>query len=113
LPSSDTEEKWDSETVYQLFVDFKKVYDSVRKEVLYTILFEFRVPMKLVRIIKMCLNETCSKVSIRKHFLDNFPTLNGLKQGDSLLPFVFIFNLVYVVWKAQEDQVRLKLNGTH
>jgi hypothetical protein len=42
-------------TVHQLFINFKKVYDSVRKEVLYNLLIEFGVPMKLVRLIKMCL----------------------------------------------------------
>jgi hypothetical protein len=57
------EEKWEySETVHQLFIDFKKAYDSVRREVLYNILIEFQVLMKLVRLIKMCLNETYSKV---------------------------------------------------
>jgi hypothetical protein len=34
------------------------VHDSVRREVLYNILIEFGIPMKLVRLIKMCLNET-------------------------------------------------------
>jgi hypothetical protein len=37
-----------NETVHQLFVDFKKAYDSVRREVLYNILIEFELPMKLV-----------------------------------------------------------------
>jgi hypothetical protein len=35
--------------------------------------------MKLVRPIKMCLNETYSKVHIGKHFLTIFPIQNGLK----------------------------------
>jgi len=40
-------------TVYhQLFIDFKKAYDSVRKEVLYNILIEFGIPKKLVRLKK-------------------------------------------------------------
>jgi hypothetical protein len=43
-------------------IDFKKVYDSTKREVLYSILLEFGVPKKLVRLIKMCLNETYSKV---------------------------------------------------
>jgi hypothetical protein len=42
------------ESVHQLFMDFKKACDSVRREVLYNLLIEFVVPMKLVRLIKMC-----------------------------------------------------------
>jgi sorting nexin-29 len=43
--------KWKySETVHQLFIDFKKAYDSVRREVLYNILIEFGVPMKLCQV---------------------------------------------------------------
>jgi hypothetical protein len=68
-----------NETVHQRFIDFKKAYDSVWKEVLYNILIESRVPMKLVRLIKMCLNETCSKVCIGKHLSESFPIQNGLK----------------------------------
>ena len=51
--------KWEyNETVQQLFTDFKKAYDSFRREVLYNILIEFGIPKKLVRLIKMCLTET-------------------------------------------------------
>jgi hypothetical protein len=53
------EKKWEyNETVHQLFIDFKKDYDSERKQVLYNILTEFGEPMKLVRLSEMCLNET-------------------------------------------------------
>jgi hypothetical protein len=55
----DTGEKWEYYgTVHQLFIDFKKAYDSVRREVLYNILSEFGMPRKLVGVIKMCLNKT-------------------------------------------------------
>jgi hypothetical protein len=41
------EKEWEyNETVHKLFIDLKKVYDSVRREVLYYILKEFAVPMK-------------------------------------------------------------------
>jgi hypothetical protein len=50
------ERRWeDSETVHRLFIDFKKSHDSVRREVLYSILIKFVVPMKLVSLMKMCL----------------------------------------------------------
>jgi hypothetical protein len=67
-----------TETVHQVFIDFKKAYDSVRRELLYNILIEFGIPMKLVRLIKMCLNETYSIVHIGKHLSDSFPIQNGL-----------------------------------
>jgi hypothetical protein len=108
------EKKWDySETVHQLIIDFKKAYDSVRREVLYNILIEFWVPMKLVWLIKMCLNETYSKVCIGKHLSDSFPIQNGLKQGHALSALLLNFYLGYAIRKVQENQVGLKLNGTH
>jgi hypothetical protein len=41
------------------------------------------------------------------------PVQNGLKQGDALSPLLFNFTLEYVLRKVQENQVGLKLKGTH
>jgi hypothetical protein len=57
------------EAVCHPFIDFKKAYDSVRREGLYSTCIEFGVPLKLLRLIKMCSNETCNKVCIGKHLL--------------------------------------------
>jgi hypothetical protein len=67
-----------------VFITFKKAYGSVKREVLYNILVEFGIPKKLVRLIKLCLNETYSKVCVSKLLSDKFPIQNGLKQGDAL-----------------------------
>ena len=88
------EKKWDyDEEVHQLFIHFKKVYDSVRMEVLYKILIEFGIPRKLVRLIKMSLTETYSRVRVGKELSDRFTIRYGLKQGDSLTPILFNFAL--------------------
>jgi hypothetical protein len=74
------ENKWEyNGTVHQLFIDFEKAYDSVRREMLYNILTEFGISTKLVRLIMLYLNETYSKVCIVKNLSDAFPIQNGLK----------------------------------
>ena len=63
------------------------------KEVLYNIRNEFVIPMQLLRLINMCLNDTYSRVRVSKWLSDMFPIRNSLKQGDALSPLLFSFTL--------------------
>ena len=79
--------KWEyNEAVHQLFIDLKKTNDSVTRDVLYNIPIEFGIPMKLVRL---CRNDTYSRVWVVKHLSEMLPIKNGLKQGGALLPLFF------------------------
>jgi len=102
-----------NEEFHQLFIDFKKTYDSVRREVLYKILIEIGIPRKLVRLVKMSLTETYSRVPVGKNVSDRFPIRNGLKQGDALSPMLFNFALEYAIRRVQVNKDGLKLYGTH
>jgi len=108
------EKKWEyNEAMHQVFIDFKTAYDSVRREVLYNNLIEFGIPLTLVRLIKMCLNEKYSRVQVGKHLSDMFLIRIDLKQGDALMPLLFNFALESTIRRVQENQDGLKLDGTH
>ena len=62
---------------------------------MYYIHIEFSIPVKLIRLIKMCLNETYSRVQVGKHLSDMFPIKKGLKQGDDLSLMLLNFPLKY------------------
>jgi hypothetical protein len=95
------EENWEySETIHKVFIDFKKVYDSERKELLCSILIEFGIQVKLVRLIKMCSNDTYSKDYIGNHLSDSFPLQNGLKEGDDLSALLLNFVLEYAIMEV-------------
>jgi hypothetical protein len=42
-----------------------------------------------------------------------FPIKDGLKQGDTLLAFLFNFAVEYAIRRGLVNQDGLKLNGTH
>jgi hypothetical protein len=65
--------------LHQLLID-SEAYDSVRTKVLYNIVMELSKPIKLIRLIKTCLNETYSKIRLGEKLFDAFPIQNGLKK---------------------------------
>jgi hypothetical protein len=95
------------------FLDAEKACDSLRRDVLYSILTDFGIPVKLVRLIKMCLNETYSEVHIGKNLCDAFPTQSGLNRGDAFLPLLFKSALRCAITKVQGNYEGLEVNGTH
>jgi hypothetical protein len=69
--------------------------------------------MKLVGLIEICLSETYSRVWVGKLLSDMFPVMNGLKQGDALLPLLFNFASEYAIRTLHVNQDGMKLNGSH
>jgi hypothetical protein len=104
------ERKWRyNVAVHQLFIAFKHTLTQIEGRSCIT---EFGIPMKLVWLIKMCLNEN-NRVRVDKNLSDMFPIKNGYKQGDAVSPVLVKFAPEYAIRRDQEDQDCVKLNSTH
>ena len=97
----------------QLFINFKTVYDSVRREVLNNILIEFGIPVTPLSLIIMCLTEVYRRIQVGRNLSEMFSIRNGLKQGDGLSPLLFSLLLEYAIRRVQVNQDGLQLNGAH
>jgi hypothetical protein len=108
------QKKWEyNEAMHQLFIIFKKDYESIRRQVFYNTVISFGIPMKLVILIKTCLIETYRTVRVGKNLSDVFPIRNCWKQGDVLSPLFFNFALKYAFRRVQVNHDALKLDGTY
>ena len=65
------------------------------------------------RLIKMCLSETYSRVSVRRFLSDAFPIHCGHKQGDALSLLLSNFAVEYVIRRVQENRITLDMNGKY
>jgi hypothetical protein len=66
--------------VHLRFIDFIIAYDTFRRENLCNNLNESGILIYLMKLIKLCLNETCSKVWVGKQLSDMFPITRVLIQ---------------------------------
>ena len=91
--------KWEyNESVQRLCIALKKAYNSVRREVMCSILTEFDFHMKLVRLYyPYCPNVTCSRIQVGKHLSDMFLIKKCLKYRFALSPLLFNFALGYAI----------------
>ena len=75
------EKFWDGNMVlYQAFVDFQQVYDSIDRGIIGKILREFQIPDKLVRLVQISMTDTFSCVDLQGERGEFFQIRQGLKQ---------------------------------
>ena len=73
-----------------VFIDLKKAYDKIPRNVMWWALDKHKVPMKYVRLIKdMYNNVVVTRVRTNDGDTDDFPIRIGLYQGSALSPYLF------------------------
>jgi len=86
-----------------LCTKFTWISDSIDREKLYSIMVDFNIPRKLVRLTRQTMENSESRVKIQENLIDPFKINQGLKQGDVLAPMLFILALEYAVRKTTVD----------
>ena len=81
-------------------VDFKKAFDSIDREALFKILKIYGIPELLIRTIKCLHSNSKAQVITPDGNTETFSIQNGVLQGDTLAPFLFIIDLDYAMWQA-------------
>jgi hypothetical protein len=55
--------------------------DLVRREVMFSVLIEFDIPIKWIWLMKVCVNETCWRIYVSEYLSVVFHVQSCLRQG--------------------------------
>jgi hypothetical protein len=58
--------------------------------------------VKIIRLIKMCLNETYCRVQLGKYLFGTLAIINALMKEDALIPLRFNFALESVIGRIKQ-----------
>jgi hypothetical protein len=76
-----TRQRWEYKgAVHRLYTDFKKVHDSVPRDILYNMFNECDILINLVRLNRICLKVTYNKVQSWRYLSVTVTVQNGLNK---------------------------------
>ena len=91
------EKAWEHHSdLFVLFVDLKKVYDSVPRSALWRVLERLRIPSTMISIIRFFHEGISVKVIVGQKFTESFDVSNGFCQGSTMAPV--LLNLYYTIY---------------
>ena len=91
------------------FIDFRKAFDSIDREIMFLILNAYGIPPDIVDAIKVMYVETSALVITPEGETDTFSIDTGVLQGDPLAPFLFVICLDYALRTTISDTDGLTL----
>ena len=88
-----------------LFVDFTKAFDSIHRGKMEQILLAYGLPKETVAAIMILYRNTKVKVHLPDGDTEYFDIVAGVLQGDTLVPYLFIICLDYML-RTSIDKIR-------
>jgi len=89
--------------LFATFIDFKKAFDSINRDMMFAILRHYGIPERIVHAIRTLYDHSTSKVLIEGKLSEEFKTNTGVLQGDVLAPTLFIIVIDYVMRNAEDS----------
>ena len=86
------------ESLYVLFVDLRKAYDSVPMQALWKVLEKYGVPEKMLNVVKSFHEGMHAEVRVGSTVTYTFEVRNGLRQGCTLAPTLFNIYFLVLWW---------------
>ena len=97
--------EWNS-SIYMVFVDFEKAFDSLHRESLWKILRHYGIPLKMVSVIKALYTDFHCQVVCNNQLTEYFEVSTGVRQGCILSPFLFNLAMDWLMRETIKDNNR-------
>ena len=88
-----------------VFVDFKKAFDSIDRNIMFNILRHYGVPEPITNAIHILYEDTSSVVIIVGTVTEEFEVNAGELQGNVCAPYLFIIVIDWVMRNADIDDL--------
>jgi hypothetical protein len=75
--------------IHHIFIDYTQAFDSIQRNKILDSLTQNKILSKLIRLIKLSLENTTAKVKVNNAYTTGFRVGSGIKQGDPLSPILF------------------------
>ena len=85
------------------FIDFKKAFDSIDRDMMFAILRHYGILEKIVSAIRALYDNSKSQVYVNGQLSETFDVTTGVLQGDVLAPFLFIIVIDYISKLSEGD----------
>jgi hypothetical protein len=83
--------------LHNIFTDFSHAFDTVNRDVIYNSLIKHNIPDKLIKPIKLTMQQTKMKVEVNNRYSEWFEMTTGVRQGDPLSALLFSVMLDSVI----------------
>ena len=103
------------DSLYMLFVDLKKAYDSVPRQALWSVLEKCGTPPKLLSVARSFHEGMRAEVRVGTAFTESFEVRNGLRQRCTLALTLFniFFSAVVANWRKESTEAGVNVLYKH